>query len=183
MAETKAYHSNVAMSVTREDLKRLQPNRWLSNHIINYVIWTLANTYVKTRLGGPQEICFLPTLTWANYNSDQVYTPRTYTHPFRKPFVVLPMNINDNHWVVAFLAYCNTGLFIADGESEDKAAVFILDPMPVTKNKKKLEKSVIGFLKTMGRGEAGFLEPEVGKLPFYWPDIVSSQPARGRALD
>lgn len=174
-AEIKTYQSTQSMCVNEEELELLEPGVWLNSHIINYAIWTIANTYIETRLGEPVEITFLPTLTWADYCSGGVYNSRTPSHPFLSPFVVLPLNLDDHHWIVVIVSYCNTNLLI-NGKDEDPtrpASIFVLDPMRESPRDEELEQRILGFLGVMGSAQAGFLPEELNRAAIFWPDAVS----------
>lgn len=174
-AEIKTYHSHMSMCVNRDDLRRLAPGKWLSSHIINYVIWTIANAYFETRLMKPTEICFLPTLVWADYKSHRLYRPRTTLHPFLSPFVVIPMNVEDSHWIVVIVAYFKSNLIISDEDEDPQrpAGIYVLDPLPTATRDKEFEKDVVKFLDTVGAAQAGFQHHLLGDVPIHWPSKVS----------
>lgn len=175
-AEIKTYHSHLSMCVNKGDLLRLEPGRWLNNHIINYVIWTTNNCYYETRLMKPVEICFLPTLVWADYKTHGVYRPRTTIHPFLSTFVVIPMNIDDSHWIVVILAYCKHNLVISDDDDNHRkpVGIFVLDSLRTAKHDEEFKADVLAFLDVVGAAQAGFQPHLLGAVPFHWPDDVSS---------
>ncbi len=181
-AEIKTYHHPMSQFVDHCDLERLQPGRWLNSHIINYVIWSIANTYVETRLLAPEEICFLPTGVFEEWKSHGKYNPRMSRNPLRNEFVLLPMNLDDNHWVLCAIAHCQSHLTLAgdpDG-AEGPLSIFILDSLLGSRpNRPTAEKQVIGLIKAMGADLGGMYTGDcLASMKITWPDAVARSTTR-----
>lgn len=166
------------MCVNQGDLHRLEPGRWINSRIINYVIWSITNTYYETRLTRPFEICFLPTSVWTDYKTRGIYKAYTTVHPFLSTFVVIPMNIEDSHWIVVIVAYCKERLVVTGKDdkidSQRPASIHVLDPLRNAKHNEAFEKEVIDFLDVVGSAQVGFQSHSLADVAFHWPDDVSS---------
>lgn len=176
-AEIRTYQATTSLPVDRADLDSLRPNRWINNHIINYMVFTLANTYVETRLLLPHEICFVTTLIWSTFvGSGHCRTTFTISNPLRSLFVTIPINVNGNHWILAIVAYSSCNLILPS--KMDKAAspppplsLFILDSLASATDRDMVEHQLRKLIKAMGKPMAAFLPKKVDTMPIYWPEV------------
>lgn len=177
-AEIKTYDSTINIAVSYCDLDRLQPGRWLNNHLLNYVTWGIANTYAETRLLQPKEISFQPTITCSTRTQESSFHSYSKVNPLQSEFVVLPLNVQEQHWILAILAFAKSNLLVSSdpGLVPESACTFhVLDSLPNSTRNIDVDRRLLSLVRVMGDSLGDlFLGSAVDKVPIIWHSAVSA---------
>lgn len=142
--------------------------------------------YVEHRHGRPDELGLITSETWREYNETKTLqlSEEHAANLVSYPFIAMPMNIRDNHWVLAILAYVNPSVLgDAQGTPNTCTSVLVFDSLGSGSKalRKPLEAFVGLLLSRSGLTEDTdpvivFAAPKVNESEFLLSDLALSLP-------
>lgn len=171
--EIGAYSCTITQSVDKSDLLRLKPGKWLNSALVDFKLWTLINKFNETFTGDSGDLTVLPSTVFFQWQRDKTIYKTTAHNPLSSKFIVSPLNINSNHWVLLFVAYASdVSSASADQPKKPRTAAIILDSLGYAPDS-SLEESIRGMLTALGRGQVEPLLPNaIENMTFQYPTNV-----------
>lgn len=134
VATHRFYGSVAPASVDRDELKRLEPGRWLSVNLVNFYLFEVANSFVEQNPGCGRALCALPESIWSGSSSSRgKYSSRLRCDKTESPldfdFVVFAGNCTNSHYYLCIIAYASDILADRNPNGEVRTAGLVLNTL------------------------------------------------------
>ncbi|KAJ7933245.1 hypothetical protein B0H13DRAFT_1953396 [Mycena leptocephala] len=176
--------------VTHADLVGLLPGMWVNDNIINfYAASVMASRRARESIFIFSTFIYHQLIT-AGYTNGRLGRWTKEIDIFAKDAVLIPININNVHWIIAALNFRLKRVEIYDSAHWDHSNVFLLSlfhKCPVARNENKLSTVLRGlsfvlsflFIALGSGGTCFIIELSIARLPDRVP---TPSPARGEYI-
>lgn len=132
VATHRFYGSVAPASIDREELKRLEPGKWLTVNLVNFYLFEVANSFVEQNPGQGKAHSALPESIWSGSNSSRgKYSSRPRCDKTESAldfeFVAFPGNCTNSHFYLCIIAYASDILADHNPNGEVRTAGIILN--------------------------------------------------------
>ncbi|KAG9042714.1 hypothetical protein FS837_010477 [Tulasnella sp. UAMH 9824] len=178
VATHRFYGSVAPASIDRDELKRLEPGRWLSVGLVNFYLFEVANSFVEQNPGRGEELCALPESIWSGSNSSRgKYSSRPRCDKTESPldfdFVVFAGNCTNSHYYLCIIAYASDILADRNPSGEVRTAGLVLNSLKGIGPSDALDRFrnvILRLGKTRPIRKDG-----LKKLKVYYPEVPQQQ--------
>ncbi|KAG8940685.1 hypothetical protein FRC03_005180 [Tulasnella sp. 419] len=131
LCQIHSYKYTYRLCLVKQDIESLRPECWLNDQIVNFLIADVTNAYVEALLGQKDDLFVIPSTSYHGYvqNTDRLSLPiPTFSRNlFTYDFIAIPVNVNDNHWILAIICYVPD--LNPDVDAAIRSSIIILDSL------------------------------------------------------
>jgi hypothetical protein len=172
-----SYHTDHLISVDAPDVQTLELGAQIAALIVNYELWSIANTYFESRIQQPIEFIFLPTVLWYLWSRGNMKAaPATLgtVNPITSKSIAMPVEVHEHHYILAIICYASD--LVGPRGSTPCTFAVVFDSSVPDQPYLSFDRHLKGLLTTWGMECPFYHKPNVKALDIRWAKVSHMSP-------
>jgi hypothetical protein len=172
-----SHHTDHLISVDAPDVQTLEPKAQIAASIVNYELWSIANTYFELRIQQPIEFTFLPTVLWYLWSRGNMKAaPATSgtVNPITSKFIAMPIEVHEHHYILVIICYASD--LVGPRDSTPRTFAVVFDSSVPNQPYPLFDRHLKGLLTAWGMECPFYHKPNVEALDIHWAKVSHMSP-------